>query len=125
MPAPVADTIIAGAFNPIQGNVSDIPSHQEINEKISFTANDAEFGKDDAVVGDDEIKTASPPSGDGDEHDKDDNSENVIIITGADAAQHLLSLRDDREPALTFRSIFLATVLSGFQAVMNQIYQVS
>ena len=45
-----------------------------------------------------------------------------IIVTGADAAAHLLPMRDDRDPALTFRGIVLATVLSGFQAVMTQIY---
>lgn len=49
----------------------------------------------------------------------------VVIKTGADAAEHLLPLRDDFDPAVTFRSILLATVVSGFQAVMNQIYSVS
>ncbi|KAJ5443510.1 uncharacterized protein N7458_007382 [Penicillium daleae] len=49
----------------------------------------------------------------------------VVIRTGADAAEHLLPLRDDFDPAVTFRSILLATVVSGFQAVMNQIYSVS
>ena len=48
--------------------------------------------------------------------------ETPIIVTGADAAAHLLPMRDDRDPALTFRGIVLATVLSGFQAVMTQIY---
>lgn len=52
-------------------------------------------------------------------------TEDRIIITGADAAAYLLPLRDDREPVLTFRSIFLATGLSGFQASMYQIYVVS
>jgi hypothetical protein len=69
-----------------------------------------------------------------DEHDDtvdkvaDDNhgdSDNVIIVTGADAAAHLLPLRDDFDPVLTFRSIVLASALACFQAVMNQIYTVS
>jgi hypothetical protein len=34
-------------------------------------------------------------------------------------------LRDDFESALTFRSLFLASILSAFQAVVFQIYQVS
>ncbi|KAK1142050.1 hypothetical protein N8T08_008256 [Aspergillus melleus] len=56
--------------------------------------------------------------------DEDDrNSEDVIIVTGADAAQHLLPLRDDFDSALTFRSIVLASGFACFQAVMNQIYQ--
>ena len=57
--------------------------------------------------------------------DSDANSDDVIIITGADAAAHLLPLRDDGDSALTFRSLFLASCLSCFQAVMYQIYTVS
>lgn len=56
-----------------------------------------------------------------DEKNEDDE---VIIKTGADASEHLLPLRDDFDPALTFRSLFLATGLAAFQAVMYQIYMV-
>ncbi|KXT14950.1 hypothetical protein AC579_4388 [Pseudocercospora musae] len=48
--------------------------------------------------------------------------DNVIIITGEDAAAYLLPMRDDGDPAVTLRSLFLATGLSAFQAVMTQIY---
>ncbi|KAJ5762483.1 uncharacterized protein N7511_005865 [Penicillium nucicola] len=54
---------------------------------------------------------------------EESDNENAIIITGADAAQHLLPLRDDFDSVLTFRSIFLASGLACFQAVMYQIYQ--
>ncbi|KAH6874904.1 OPT oligopeptide transporter [Thelonectria olida] len=54
--------------------------------------------------------------------DSDNDSKEHIIITGADASKHLLPLRDDGDAALTFRSLVLATCLSGFQAVMTQIY---
>ncbi|KAM0250023.1 hypothetical protein ACHAQJ_008792 [Trichoderma viride] len=68
--------------------------------------------------------STSPPLDDGDDGDDHDNaSDDVIIVTGADAAAHLLPLRDDGEPALTFRSLVLATCLSAFQAIMSQIYQ--
>ncbi|KAJ5364810.1 OPT oligopeptide transporter [Penicillium cataractarum] len=46
----------------------------------------------------------------------------AVIKTGADAAQHLLPLRDDFDPVISLRSIVLASAVSGFQAVMNQIY---
>lgn len=49
----------------------------------------------------------------------------VIIRTGAEASQHLLSLRDDEDPVLTFRSAVLGTAFACFQAAMNQIYNVS
>jgi hypothetical protein len=45
----------------------------------------------------------------------------VVINSGADVAEHLLPLRDDFDPAVTFRSIVLATVISGFRGVMTQI----
>ncbi|KAJ5437257.1 Oligopeptide transporter OPT superfamily [Penicillium cf. griseofulvum] len=51
------------------------------------------------------------------------NNPDTIIITGADAAHHLLDLRDDFDSVLTLRSIFLASGLACFQAVMHQIYQ--
>jgi len=54
--------------------------------------------------------------------ESDRDSADVVIITGADAADHLLPLRDDFDSALTFRSIVLASILSCFQAVMYQIY---
>jgi hypothetical protein len=69
--------------------------------------------------------TAVPASEDAsDSFDKIDDPD-YIIVTGADAATHLLPLRDDGDPSVTFRGIFLASCLSAFQAVMNQIYTVS
>lgn len=55
----------------------------------------------------------------------DTASEDHIIVSGEDAATYLLPMRDDHDPAITFRSLFLATGLAAFQAVMFQIYSVS
>ncbi|KAJ6173590.1 hypothetical protein N7485_006402 [Penicillium canescens] len=55
--------------------------------------------------------------------ENDIENEDAIIVTGADAALHLLPLRDDFDNVLTFRSILLASALACFQAVMYQIYQ--
>ncbi|OQE43112.1 hypothetical protein PENCOP_c003G05068 [Penicillium coprophilum] len=52
-----------------------------------------------------------------------DENPDAIIVTGADAALHLLPLRDDFDNVLTLRSIFLSSGLACFQAVMYQIYQ--
>ncbi|KAI8293303.1 oligopeptide transporter 7 [Colletotrichum sp. SAR11_240] len=114
-PDPIGDTIVAGALNPVEGKIVSVPNHAAINEKASF---------DDTAAGK-ELKAeiqAVPPQSESGSHEKDNGSEEVIIRTGADAAQHLLPLRDDFQPSLTFRSIFLATCLSAFQAVMSQIY---
>lgn len=73
-----------------------------------------------------EINQEEPPSPiDPNSNKGDVDSENVIIITGADAATHLLPMRDDFDRSLTFRSLFLSSILAGFQAVMSQIYTVS
>ncbi|KAJ4129652.1 hypothetical protein NW754_003934 [Fusarium falciforme] len=69
----------------------------------------------------DSSKIHNVSSGDhSDESDRD--SKDVIIVTGADAARHLLPMRDDHDNALTFRSMLLASGLACFQAVMYQIY---
>ncbi|KAF2722621.1 oligopeptide transporter-like protein [Polychaeton citri CBS 116435] len=108
-----ADRIILGAFNPVDGGVALPPT--EVDGKVLVAVNAAEIGKDGAF--DTEVK--SDPLYDS---DRDSASEDHIIITGTDAANYLLPLRDDGEPALTFRGIFLATCLAAFQAVMSQIY---
>lgn len=55
----------------------------------------------------------------------DDIDDSVIITSGAIAAQHMLSARDDGDPAITVRSLFLGTATATFYAVMSQIYLVS
>lgn len=115
-----AEPVIAGALDPVAGRVEPIPDHETANEKIRLTVEDKETSAKDNSS-DSESKGAPLPFYGGDENPEDD----PIIITGADAAKHLLPLRDDGEPALTFRSLFLATILSAFQAVMSQIYTVS
>ncbi|KAK4155839.1 OPT oligopeptide transporter protein-domain-containing protein [Chaetomidium leptoderma] len=94
---------------------------QVATEKPRLSTDEAKKAKD-GVLESPEIQ-AAPPAYDGDSsQEKDEGSDDVIIVTGADAAAHLLPLRDDGEPALSFRSLFLATCLSAFQAVMYQIY---
>jgi hypothetical protein len=48
-----------------------------------------------------------------------------IIKTGADAAQYMLSDRDDGDPSITVRSMILGTMFAAFYASISQIYQVS
>ncbi|WVQ69693.1 uncharacterized protein L199_007913 [Kwoniella botswanensis] len=50
------------------------------------------------------------------------SEEGHIIRTGRDAADHLLSIRDDDDPSVTFRSMVLGTIMACFQASMTQIY---
>ncbi|GKZ36028.1 hypothetical protein AbraIFM66950_006901 [Aspergillus brasiliensis] len=91
-----------------EGDGVSIPHQDLVDEKSAVTVL---TGKEEPRVTGDEF------SG-----EEDRESEDAIIVTGADAALHLLPLRDDFDSALTFRSIILASGLACFQAVMNQIY---
>lgn len=113
--------IVVGGFNNIEGKVFEAPTHPNANDKEIVTADDSRIVKKED--GDIEITPASRAESDG-YGEKDNDSNEVIIVTGADAAHHLLPMRDDGDPALTIRSIVLATGLAGFQAVMYQIYMV-
>ena len=101
-----------------------ISTQQEVNEKEVSTV-DADASSDDrkkeTIVQDSEVSEELPPF----DHSDGTGGPEVIIRTGQDAAEFLLPLRDDHDPALTFRSLFLASILSAFQAVMSQIYTVS
>lgn len=94
-----------------EGDGVSIPHPDAVDEKSTVTVL---AGKEDHKITGDEL------SG-----EEDRESEDAIIITGADAAAHLLPLRDDFDSALTFRSIILASGLACFQAVMYQIYMVA
>ncbi|WWC89674.1 uncharacterized protein L201_004599 [Kwoniella dendrophila CBS 6074] len=83
----------------------------------------------DHQVTDEKVLVGAGHLNDDDEHDKeklkstDDLSEDGHIIrSGLDASQHLLSIRDDGDPAITFRSFILGTLMACFQASMHQIY---
>jgi hypothetical protein len=91
---------------------SSLPTNEDaIDEQIELMASPI---KEDVKIGGTEISGESQVS-----------VAEVVIKTGADAAEHLLPLRDDFDPVVTFRSVVLATAVSGFQAVMTQIYSVS
>lgn len=78
---------------------------------------------DDALSRESDIKNGRPTVTQS--KDSEEERDDVVIATASDAAFHLLPMRDDFENPLTFRSMFLATALSAFQAVMTQIYHVS
>ncbi|KAH7379226.1 OPT oligopeptide transporter protein-domain-containing protein [Phaeosphaeria sp. MPI-PUGE-AT-0046c] len=109
---PMGETLILGAPS-TEGKITAVPSHEAINKLTDEIHHLAvtDSGLEKEVVLEPEIKAALP-SYDSAKHDDDHH----IIISGADAAAHLLPMRDDQEPALTFRSMFLATILSAFQA---------
>lgn len=54
-----------------------------------------------------------------------DDDDDRIIRTGADAAQYMLSDRDDGDAAITVRSMVLGTAFAAFYAAISQIYMVS
>ncbi|EFQ93896.1 hypothetical protein CFE70_006939 [Pyrenophora teres f. teres 0-1] len=115
---PMGDTLILGAPG-VDGKATVVQSHEAINsfadEKHHPAVSNEELTKEGVLEPEVKAELSSSHSSERDE--------DIIIITGADAAAHLLPMRDDFEPALTFRCVFLATILSAFQAVVYQIYQ--
>ncbi|KAJ6035895.1 OPT superfamily oligopeptide transporter [Penicillium herquei] len=97
--------------SPVEGVVS-VSGHDVFDEKTTMDV----ITKDEHQI----ISTSFGSGGDGSEDDC--GSGDVIIVDGADAANHLLPMRDDHDPALTFRSLVLASGLACFQSVMYQIY---
>ncbi|KZS93887.1 oligopeptide transporter [Sistotremastrum niveocremeum HHB9708] len=45
-----------------------------------------------------------------------------IISTGEDVSNYAVDVRDDEDPSLTFRSLFIGTCVAGLGATVNQIY---
>ncbi|SPO06346.1 related to peptide transporter [Cephalotrichum gorgonifer] len=109
MASSISEKITVGAPPVVEGK-PDSTSNETVN-KINSTTDDEKNSKLNAEIHSDSNGLY------------DTDNEDAIIITGADAALHLLPMRDDHETALTFRSLFLASILSCFQAVMTQIYQ--
>ncbi|KAI4729996.1 peptide transporter [Aureobasidium sp. EXF-10728] len=107
------------SVQPITGTSSPAQDEDLVFGRTSIPAYDAEPDKKGAL--EPEITAVPTPDASSDSFDKSDDPDH-IIVTGADAALHLLPLRDDGDPSVTFRGIFLASCLSAFQAVMNQIY---
>ena len=44
-----------------------------------------------------------------------------VITSGRDVSRYLIDVRDDGDPALTFRSLFLGTVFAGLGAALCQV----
>jgi hypothetical protein len=44
-----------------------------------------------------------------------------IITTGRDVSRFVVDIRDDGDPALTFRSMFLGTMFAGMGAALSQV----
>lgn len=102
MPAPGVDA--AAMPSPaIVNNVASFPNEKlAIDEKLPFA--DVEIMKDESLVLEKEINAGST------DDLKDDDSEDHIIITGADAARYLLPMRDDGEPSLSRINFYLLTL---------------
>ena len=58
-------------------------------------------------------------------YDDDDEVQYVngepVITSGWDVSRYLIDVRDDGDPALTFRSLFLGTVFAGLGAALCQV----
>ena len=44
-----------------------------------------------------------------------------VITAGRDVSRFVVDIRDDEDPALTFRSMFLGTIFAGMAAALSQV----
>ena len=44
-----------------------------------------------------------------------------VITTGFDVSRFVVDIRDDEDPALTFRSMFLGTMFAGMGAALSEV----
>ena len=44
-----------------------------------------------------------------------------VIADGRDVSRFVVDIRDDEDPALTFRSMFLGTIFAGMGAALSQV----
>lgn len=47
--------------------------------------------------------------------------EDPVVTTGADVSRFVVDIRDDGDPSITFRSLFLGTVIAGLGAAVYQV----
>jgi hypothetical protein len=130
--APISDDLIGLGSSSVENKgvlapAGDVGLNVKDVKQLEQTINANSLGPDVDLkeAGITSVKTDRTNSSDEtDEHD-DEHSSDKVIITAADATKYLLPMRDDGDPALTLRGVFLATCLAAFQAVMSQIYYVS
>jgi hypothetical protein len=48
-----------------------------------------------------------------------------VITTGLDVSRYVVDIRDDEDPALTFRSLTIGTVFAGLGAALCQVLSLS
>ncbi|KPM43808.1 hypothetical protein AK830_g2810 [Neonectria ditissima] len=95
----------------------------------AYSTDDAKDGPE-VAVGDGTSK-ASPRETDGEDskdhpHEEDDEAVYVkghpVIRNGVDVSKFVVSIRDDGDPSLTFRSVFLGTLFTALSSVITMLY---
>lgn len=97
-----------------------ISAAEDLGEKdVQYGSSDSQDGKETLpeLTGNEVKPQSSNLDLDLDDPDK-------IIKSGADAAQYMLSDRDDGDPAITVRSMVIGTAFAAFYASISQIYKV-
>ncbi|TCD71832.1 hypothetical protein EIP91_003175 [Steccherinum ochraceum] len=93
------------------------PAADKLNEKV---IGDHDLVTDKEYYSDE--KSLETASGDRDSSVEWVNGE-PVISNGRDVSKYLIDIRDDGDPAITFRSCVLGTVFAGLGATLVQIYQ--
>ncbi|KAH8093252.1 oligopeptide transporter [Cristinia sonorae] len=101
--------------------LDNLPAHAPAADKINEKSQVVD------IIGEKEYYSSDDNSLESKSLDRDDpdvqfvNGE-PVIANGRDVSKYLVDLRDDGDPAITFRSLVLGTLFAGLGATMVQIY---
>ena len=86
-----------------------MPSSEEIQEKKEIVLDGKEIQH---IIDDNSLEDDSKPIL---------HNGEPVITTGHDVSRFVVDIRDDQDPALTFRSMFLGTIFAGMGAALSQV----
>ncbi|KIP01135.1 hypothetical protein PHLGIDRAFT_131357 [Phlebiopsis gigantea 11061_1 CR5-6] len=104
------------------GPITDLPVLRELSESVYAHEKQILSSSDDENVESPLEKGSSVVEDYSDRESVQLISGEAVIRTGEDVSNILLDVRDDGDPALTFRSVVLGTVFAALGAAMCQIY---
>lgn len=93
---------------------------QSFDEKTGHVKLEKRLSSDSSLGSGDKVESYGKTEYDEEHQVRFVNGE-PVITTGWDVSRYLIDMRDDGDPALTFRSLLLGTVFAGLGAALCQV----
>ncbi|EMD38929.1 hypothetical protein CERSUDRAFT_112637 [Gelatoporia subvermispora B] len=115
----MAPLAVTTGIEPLPATPGDIATPYDLGDEFTPIEKQGSSEKDDYL---DSEKSSRLEGANGSDDDVVRLKGEPVITTGRDVSLYLVDTRDDGDPALTFRSLFLGTVFAGLGAALCQIY---